>query len=60
MSYYLEHHSDMFDSTERAGGNLDGVPASIVPTPGMRPLRLLSTELTQGQQDGHHRQIRES
>ena len=28
----------MVDLTERDGGNMDGVPASIVATPGMRGL----------------------
>ena len=35
---HLEHHSDMVNLTESARGKLDGVPDSIVTTPGMRGL----------------------
>ena len=38
MSDHLDHHSDMINMTERAGGNLDGIPASIVATPFMLSL----------------------
>ena len=38
MYDHLEHHYDMVDMTECAGGKLDGLPESIVSTPGMRGL----------------------
>ena len=38
MYDHLDHHSDMVDMTEHSEGKLDGVPVSIVATPGMRSL----------------------
>ena len=38
FSNYLEHHANMVNIAEHARGKLDGVPALIVDTPGMRGL----------------------